>query len=100
VQGLKSSWSVCLFLVADIGTAWLQLNTHGRHRVPACPAVLAHTVAVLPPNCRAMAMALWPVSEPLPDATAGLGGLSIHLGTGSGLPCPAMLRHAFCRARA
>jgi hypothetical protein len=52
------------------------------------------------PHSRAIAMALFPVRNPITEDTGCLGGIAIHMGTWSGIRCPSRIWHSFCRASA
>src|SRR5260370_38006940 len=61
--------------------------------------MLAQEVALLALR-RAMAIALFPFRNPITDATGCLGGIAMHMWTWSGMRCPSMIWHSFCRASA
>src|SRR5438874_3176180 len=51
------------------------------------------------PHKRAIAMALFPLRNPITEGTGYFGGIAMHMCTWSG-SCPSMIWHSFCRAKA
>ena len=52
------------------------------------------------PHKRAIAIALFPFRNPITNATGCLGGIAMHMCTWSGIRCPSIIWHSFCRASA
>src|SRR6516162_9216196 len=87
------------FLLADVLADLLQLEAHGGTAYPRaqkCSPVKFRSL----PHKRAIAMALFPFKNPITEATGYFGGIAIHMCTWSGIRCPSMIWHSFCRANA
>jgi hypothetical protein len=76
--------SIRAFLLADVLADLLQFEPDGRYGVTASPEMLACKVALLTAR-RAIAMALFPLRNPITDATGCFGGMAIHICTWSGI---------------
>src|ERR1700722_1277404 len=50
------------------------------------------------PYSRAVAIALFPLRNPITEATGCLGGMAMHMCRLSGIRCPSRIWHSLCRA--
>ena len=64
-------------LVRGVLADLLQFEPYGGYGITASPEVLAGEVALLP-HSRAMAIALFPFRNPMTEAAACLGGITMH----------------------
>src|SRR5271157_5315660 len=92
-----SAVSIRFFLFADVLADLVQLEPDGGYpRAQRCSPVKFRSL----PHSRATAIALFPLRNPITEATGCLGGIAIHICTWSGIKCPSRIWHSFCRARA
>src|SRR6476620_10360922 len=100
-MNLETSFgSIRFLLVADVLADLVQFESDGRDRIPTGPEVLAREVLLPAAQSRATAIALFPFRNPMTEATGYFGGIAMHICTWSGIRCPSIIWHSFCRARA
>ena len=98
-MALETSGSIRFLLVADVLADLLQFEPDRRDRIPASPKMLAREVP-LATTQSGYGNALFPLRNPMSEATGYFGGIAMHLCTLSGRRCPSRISHSFCRANA
>src|ERR1700738_5248536 len=73
----------------------LEAFRHYQELIAACDREIAQ---YLEGYNRAIAIALFPFRNPITEATGCLGGMAMHMCAWSGIRCPSMIWHSFCRA--
>src|SRR5262252_816703 len=87
------------FLLADVLADLLQLEAHGGQGVSTGPEMLARKIPLFATQAGHRYGAL-PFQKSITEATGYFGGIAIHMCTWSGIRCPSMIWHSFCRANA
>ena len=83
-----------MFLFLNIFADYLKFKANGWCRVASCPKIFSTKILCF--SCILIVMALFPFRKPIIDATACLGGISMHMWTWSLGICPSI--HSFCLA--
>ena len=73
--------SIRFLLLADVAANLVHVEPDGGYRVLTSPQVLAREVAFLAVQSGATAMALFPLRNPITEATGYFGGMVMHIWT-------------------
>ena len=85
-----SGCSIRRILLADVLADLLQFEADGGDGIAPGPEMFAREIPLLSPS-RAIAMALFPLRNPITEATECLGGIAMHMCTWSGMRCPSRI---------
>ncbi len=93
-----SAVAIRAVLLADVLANLLQCKPDRRNSIAPGPEMLARRNSVPRRTAGAIAIALFPLRNPITEATGCFGGMAMHMCMWSGVRCPSRIRHSFCRA--